>query len=222
MPVMDGYEATQRIRRIERGRRAGHDGQGATPIVAMTASALAGDRERCLAVGMDDYLCKPFTLDTLRDFLHRYVDAARANAGAPTGRRTGAGRIDGAVERTAERAAATIDHDVLRRISAIGGGTSGDLLSRVVGSYLEAAPAMLDALRRAVETTDAKALSAAAHRLRGSSAQLGAARVAELCAGLEHNGNGSGRPPAALLRELEEEFGRVRDALEEECLRIAS
>ena len=223
MPIMDGYEATRRIRRIERRRGAGRNGTGPTPIVAMTASALAGDRERCLAVGMDDYLCKPFTMDTLRDFLHRFLDGAAATGGQRPERPNDARPAAGTAKSPPGPAAPpTIDHDALRRICAIGGGSSGDLLSRVVGSYLEAAPAMLDALRHAVETTDAKALSAAAHRLRGSSAQLGAGRVAELCAELEHNGNGSGKTPAALLRELEEEFGRARAALEDECLRIAS
>ncbi|MGD8976267.1 MAG: two-component regulator propeller domain-containing protein [Gammaproteobacteria bacterium] len=65
MPVLDGFGATRTIR--NRGQRV--------PIIALTANAVAGDRERCLAVGMDDYLCKPFTLDALRTVLQRWLPA---------------------------------------------------------------------------------------------------------------------------------------------------
>ncbi len=67
MPEYDGYEATQAIRAGERGRR--------TPIVAMTAHALQGEKDRCLRVGMDDYLSKPIQLDGLRQMLERWVPA---------------------------------------------------------------------------------------------------------------------------------------------------
>jgi len=67
MPEMDGFEATQMIRATERGRR--------TPIVAVTANAMEGDRERCLAVGMDDYVSKPMTRVGLGAALDRLVDA---------------------------------------------------------------------------------------------------------------------------------------------------
>ena len=71
MPVLDGFSATRMIR--DRGQDI--------PIIALTANAVAGDRERCLAVGMDDYLGKPFTLDSLRQVLMRWLPA-HAEAGA--------------------------------------------------------------------------------------------------------------------------------------------
>ena len=71
MPEMDGYEATERIREVERARSAGGT---ATPIVALTAHTMDGDRDRCLAAGMDDYLAKPFTQDQLREVLRRWLE----------------------------------------------------------------------------------------------------------------------------------------------------
>jgi CheY-like chemotaxis protein/HPt (histidine-containing phosphotransfer) domain-containing protein len=220
MPVLDGFEATRRIRQVEKEAVGGRNGLLAVPIVAMTAGALAGDREKCLAFGMDDYLGKPFTMDTLKDLLHRFL----GDEAAPAIRQS---EKQGSTAKLAARSAApAIDYDALHRINSLGSGPSNDLLSRVVRSYLDAAPPIIDVLRLAVEGGDSDAISAAAHRLKGSSAQLGVDRVAELCADLEQMGgesdNGAADAKAALLRELEQEFGRARTALEEECLRIAS
>ena len=177
---------------------------------------------------MDDYLCKPFTLDTLQDFLERFVgDRAPAAADGSRPQRTPRKRSAPPTPVPTRPAAPAVDYGALQSIVALGEGSSGDLLSRVVRSYLEAAPPILDHLRQALEGDDGEALAAAAHRLKGSSAQLGVTGVAELCAKLERlggeNGDGRGHEAAAtLLGELEEEFGRARAALEEECLRIAS
>ena len=225
MPVLDGYEATRKIRQMEKSDASGRNGHPAVPIVAMTAGALAGDREKCLAFGMDDYLCKPFTMDTLRDLLHRFLGDEVAPGARRSETRRPAAQTPAAMALPVARAtSAAIDFAALQRISALGDSTSGDLLSRVVRSYLDAAPALIETLQHAVDSEDHDALSSAAHRLKGSSAQLGAERVAGLCADLERtgNGNGPGEAPAALLRQLNEEFGRVRAALEEECLKIAS
>jgi len=65
MPVMDGYEATRQIRKIDKNSR--------TPIIAITANAMDGDKERCIQAGMNDYLSKPFKLDDLHEALSRWV-----------------------------------------------------------------------------------------------------------------------------------------------------
>jgi CheY-like chemotaxis protein len=70
MPEMDGFEATQQIRQAEAAA-----GQGRVPIVAVTANAMQGDRERCAAAGMDDYLSKPFTKQGLRRVLEKWLPA---------------------------------------------------------------------------------------------------------------------------------------------------
>lgn len=72
MPIMDGYAATQRIRLAEAGK------QRRTPIIGVTACALEGDREKCLAAGMDDYCAKPMTVEAFKEVLARWLPTPAA------------------------------------------------------------------------------------------------------------------------------------------------
>jgi CheY-like chemotaxis protein len=75
LPELDGFDATRQIRQAE--AKSGRH----TPIVALTAQAMEGDRERCLAAGMDDYISKPYNMQTLRDTLSRWIPAQSAASG---------------------------------------------------------------------------------------------------------------------------------------------
>jgi CheY-like chemotaxis protein len=198
MPQMDGYVATQRIR--EREEEEG--GAGRLPIIAMTAGALEGDRERALEAGMDDYISKPVTLEALDEILGRWSHRERRGtvaAGEPEA---------GATEELLDRA-------VVENLRQLGGP---ELVSELVRMFLEDAESRLAALREGVEKNDAGALERTAHTLKGSSGNMGATRMAAVCAELEEAGASRdlGRAPGLLTR-LEEEFGRVRPALEAEA-----
>jgi CheY-like chemotaxis protein len=160
MPGMDGLEASRAIcARWPAGRRP--------RIIAMTAEAMEGDRERCLAAGMDDYLAKPIRLEELRRALNdcRPLSGHGAAGDAPVPAQEG------------------IDREVLAGLREDLG--DAETLRKVVTVFLDRLPLALADLRAAAERGDQAALLAAAHGLKGTSATLGALILSEHCAELE-------------------------------------
>ena len=174
MPVMDGYEATGRIRRLEK-----QSGSDRTPIVALTAHAMKGDREHCLAVGMDDHLVKPFTEQQLATILAKWLGGKGGCAGS------GRQQEDRGVEQSGQALKSSIDERVLDNYRSIQQPGKADIIQRLVGIYLKNSPAVLQDIRKAAENKDSKKLSQAAHSLKSSSANLGAGRLAHLCEDVE-------------------------------------
>jgi len=196
MPVVDGFAATARIR--EREGAARH-----TPIIAMTASAMMGDREKCLAAGMDDYVTKPVSPETLEEALRRWL---RRPAAPP----------EPSVPAPPEEAPSPLDGAVIESLFSI--DEDGTLLGEVIDTFLRIAPKRLETLRRA---GDPGSLERAAHSFLGSCANLGARRMAELCARLERLGRaGSTEGAAEVVAALDAEHAVVRRALEEEKARL--
>ncbi len=217
MPEMDGFAVTRAIRARERdGAPSMRDGAGEPagrlPIVALTANAMRGDRERCLAAGMDDYLSKPFSERQLRAVLRRWLpDKPPASRPEPPGEASVPGPAP------AEAPGSPIDHGALDQIRGVGAEGSGDVLAKVIRIYLASAAKLLEALRDGVRRGDPIALHEAAHALKSSSATVGALRLASLCADLELLGRTRRLEGAASgLASLTREYAGVRDALSAE------
>ncbi len=199
MPEMDGYEATGEIRRREGADRH-------TPIIALTASAMAGDRERCLEVGMDDYLSKPLRQRDLAAALSRWVsgDVAAALADAPE-----AGDPSNGAEAT------VLDPGHLAELRTLAERSGLDLLSELVEVFHRDTPVRLDRLRNALQEGDASTLRQVAHTLKGTASGVGATEATAVCARLEAVArNGDMEAAGALVAEAEAELGRVGRALE--------
>jgi signal transduction histidine kinase/CheY-like chemotaxis protein/HPt (histidine-containing phosphotransfer) domain-containing protein len=155
MPVMDGLSATAEIRRRELGT-----GKPRVPIIAVTANAMEGDRERCLAAGMDDFLSKPFTQQQLASLLKRWL------AAWPMAEHS---------ERSDAVRPPLVDAGVLRNIAAL---TRPALLNSLIDLYLNHSPGLIAAVETAAAGMQAEALAAAVHTLKSSTANLGGARLA--------------------------------------------
>ncbi len=180
MPEMDGFTATRTIREQERSA----PDHPHVPIIALTANAMEGDRTRCLAAGMDDYLAKPFTMVQLSGLLSQWLAKTQPAGGAPAATQP-ADPPDGPVEPTVSPAVAEIDKTAWDAIRALQRPGRPDILAKVLAAYLDDSRQLVEEIRTAVETQDADTLTKAAHRLKSSSAQLGALTTAAHCKELE-------------------------------------
>ncbi len=194
MPGVDGYAATARI-------RAREGAFAHTPIIAMTANSSPGDRERCLAAGMDDCLPKPFTPQDLGRMLERW-----------TGARAVSTRSARARPRASVEPGGPLEASVLADLRALGAAFARDSFRMFLGGT----PSRIDALAEALEREDWEAARERAHVLRGSCGMIGARRLTELCAEIEAHTLESPDGLQALLAALRDEYGRVAAAIEAE------
>jgi CheY-like chemotaxis protein/HPt (histidine-containing phosphotransfer) domain-containing protein len=198
MPEMDGYAATAEIRRRESQR-----GAPPIPIVAMTANALKGERERCVAAGMNDYVSKPVRVETLRSVLEHWLGVGGAPAGQDGPGENDAG--DGAPHLSA----------LLEGVRVVVGEGRPEAAAGLVRVFVEETASQLSDLRAALSAGDAGGAKRAAHKIKGGCASFGLRRMAELSRRIE-----DGAPELAVgretLAELEAEFSEVRRAAEEE------
>ncbi len=185
MPQMDGYEATQKIR--EREGEARH-----TTIIAMTAHAMKGDRERCLGAGMDDYVSKPVSEATLYKMLEKWLVSATAPPMPPT---------NPEIHPTAPVQ--------IWRLQEIAGGDL-DVERELIHSFLEDSKRHLSALESARRASNAEMINREAHAMKGSSATIGAEGMSEIAHRLERMGLVRILGPAdEALAALRSEFERV-------------
>jgi len=194
MPELDGYEATAQLRLMEGdGRR--------TPVVAMTAHAIEGDREKCMAAGMDDYLSKPVHFEDLSAVVKR-LRPKRSEQ---------------------EPAIGEESLEALRELGTDGFGENGDILTDLIDTFLENAAQIFAQATDALSRRQPATLALSAHTLKGSCSNFGATPLERLCAELE----GVARCPdflestslesraGQLLKDARREFERVSRALVE-------
>jgi CheY-like chemotaxis protein len=205
MPVMDGFAATAEIRRHEQA-----NGRARTlPIIAITANALQGDREACLAAGMDDYLSKPFTQQQLAAVIGRWIGMPIASTV----------HHDDEPPVLPPEVREVIQRDVINRhaldnIRALNKDRGDALVQKVVAAYVDDTPSMLQTLRCAIAQVDCGNLRKVAHSLKSSSANVGAESLAQMCKEMEALGRSETTDGAtAILIDMEHEFQAVRHSL---------
>ena len=209
MPNLDGYDAAIEIRRLELDGRideTGVDkGRRHLPLVALTAHTAPSDRARSLESGMDDYVSKPFSLQTIRRVLARWIEGKEEG--------TGPEPVPGD-DREGGTEAPLLDEATLEQIREVDRLSGGGVLARIVSLFLDEAPVVLATVVEAVQEKDADLLSDRAHALKSLCVSVGAASMATACKQLEalgKSGTLDGAP--AIVAELEDLFPTVETAL---------
>jgi PAS domain S-box-containing protein len=195
LPEMDGYEATRRIRDGGAGTR-----NPLIPIIAITADAMSGDRDKCLGAGMSDYVAKPVEVRKLGDMLEKWLEATSASpVNAPPD------RIPAELEPVFN------PKEFLARLMG-----DQDLASKVVAAFLEDAPRQLRALQGMIEKGDAEGAQRQAHTLKGAAATLSAEALRALCyEAQEAAATKDLNRASVLLPRMQEQFERLKTTLQQ-------
>jgi CheY-like chemotaxis protein len=197
MPEMDGFEATVEIRKREQptGKRL--------PIIALTANAMAHDREECLNAGMDDHLAKPFSMQTMQEMLDRWMPRTPAEAVETVPAASPSAGDD-----------EVIDQQVLDQLSALRINGKPELLARTINLYLIESPKLVHKLQQAAAAANAPEIARSAHSLKSCSANVGARVLSRYCSDIEASARRADTDEARkLFPMIEAEHGRVQSAL---------
>jgi len=196
MPEMDGYAATAEIRRRQSAGHLPH-----FPIIALTANAIEGDREKCLIAGMSDYLAKPFRAESLLSLIKLWVKPSQ--------------KMTADVPESAMASELAINKATLETIRTLDPNGGNELLHRIISLYLNNASTLLHSLEQAWATGELDAIRSVSHTLKSSSNQVGAHRLAEHCREVEnearnHRYDVSGKA----LARIKQEFTNIHAALD--------
>ncbi|WP_445302003.1 response regulator [Microcoleus sp. N9_B4] len=200
MPEMDGLEASRRICQE-------WPAHARPRIIAMTANAMQGDRELCLDAGMNDYISKPIRVDTLIQALSQCPPNPEPQQAQKEESESKKPEIDVPAVNLTELQAfcSSIDRD------------STQILSLLANCYFEESLKLLQAMKLAIAQADTQTLNRVAHTLKGSSANLSAAPLAQLCSRLEViSTSGELDQASTLLAQIEGEYDRVKNTLQQE------
>jgi len=210
MPEMDGLEATRQIRLRQQDRQGNPNFKSPLIIVAMTASAMPGDRDKCLAAGMDDYLSKPVRPEDVRTIVERWGEKAALDATKP------------AKDSVAETARIMVNTDMpmkdlpsvdMERLHEFAEGNPENL-TELATLYVKQTAQQIEELQAVVKTSDAAGVRRIAHSCAGASATCGMQRIVPLLRELERQGEAGRLTNAAeLFTQIAQEFESIRTTL---------
>ena len=214
MPVMDGYTATRQRREDERAH-----GWPRLPIIAMTANAMVGDREKCLAAGMDDYLTKPLNRQLLQKTLVHWLAKSAQDSATPTpSASTAAADVHSTpapapasslMEKVSANLAPAVDQATVQELLEL----MGEGFAGLVQVYFDDTPRLLSQLREAAATGNHESIAEIAHSLKSSSANLGALPLAELAKRAEADARAKHvEHLGTLVEQAATEYARVVEA----------
>jgi len=195
MPELDGFSATRARRRREAA------GAPRQTIAAMTAHAMQGDRERCLAAGMDDYVTKPVSSERIAELLERWLPGRAGSLDHP------------APVRSPSPVVPVLDQSIIKGLEELEEGGSPGLVADVVHLFTEQSERHLQSIASAVAEGKRVLLAAHLHALRGSASSVGASRLAQVCADQEVNPDADPAALAEWLDRLRRAYAEARSEL---------
>ncbi len=230
MPTMDGYEATRLIRKAERKARAGHR----LPILALTANAMAGDREKCLFCGMDDFVTKPISFAGLYATLSRYLQLPLTVPSDPQSEATAVAQPNNCKPAAKESEAVvgtevvpvvsvadqqiTVEAEAILNREELMSRVGGDqeLIEILAGAFRDDAPRHIAAFSNALAADDAQAAKKVAHTIKGCAGNLAGTRLRDYAKTLELSvASGNLDEAKQALPRLEEEINALLDQIEQ-------
>jgi len=194
MPVMDGMQATSQIRKLE----------GETqhiPIIALTANAMQGDKERCLEKGMDDYMSKPFSIEMMKAMLSKYLYISQ--------------QVDAQLFVPQTTAPSILDAKALDSLRSLQRPGQPDILLRFSHDFLTSSTRLINDMQSAVEKSDSEGMAMSAHAMKSSSAVMGALQLSEMCKSMMEKAHTNAlQDVQALMQDIEHEYRQVSKAVE--------
>jgi signal transduction histidine kinase/DNA-binding response OmpR family regulator len=205
MPVMDGFEATRQIRSLQ-SAALDHN----VPVIAMTANAMQGDRERCLAAGMNDFVSKPVSKKALQSALAKWLRRNNPSSVAAAFIQLVASGTMGPASKTEEREPTVFDREaMLERMEG-----NEKLLGVIVETFLDDIPLQIQILKDLLAAGDARGSGRQAHTIKGAAASVSGEQLRAVAAKMEAAADaGEMDSFAALVEELEMQFQRLKEAM---------
>lgn len=182
MPVMDGYSATRHIRSRETKTRDSSDSKSPVPIIALTAHVMSSTKEKCIAIGMDDFLGKPFSLSDLKSMLTKWLEVEVMNL--PIAPQHKAGALHSGID-DIQSDWKVLSYDVINKFYQKQQKDGSNLVSNIINIYIDQSSGLLSDLTEAARKKDIESVRLITHTLKSSSENVGAIPLAELCRNVE-------------------------------------
>ena len=207
MPEMDGYETTAKIR-DQQSLVLNHD----IPIIAMTANAMAGDREKCIKAGMNDYLSKPVNPQTLAEMLEKWLPDDEADEKETSGSTDEPVETKSRAQNNKKKTVVPVFDEAAMMSRLM---DDKDLAKIVIAGFIEDIPMQIETLKGCLDINDIASAERQAHTIKGAAANVGGEALREAAFKIEKAGKEEDLPAmSAALPEMERQFTRLKAAME--------
>ncbi len=212
MPIMDGYSTTRHIRSRESKSHDSSNPKTPMPIIALTAHVMSSTKEKCIAIGMDDFLGKPFSLSELKSMLTKWLATEVMNVPIQRHHKAGAAHSTGIDDIKSDWS--VLSYDVMNKFYLKQQKDGSNLVSNIINIYIDQSSGLLGELTEAARKKDIESVRLITHTLKSSSENVGAFSLAELCRSVEKTCV-KGSIDEILVNQIYQNYSEVDKALKQ-------